>query len=87
MSLILHLAPVFDLPVIEPNFHAPKCGPGSWLDVTAPAGSSLAALSPSERRYVGSQTADGMFRGDGVGGNNFHQAQMRTGKGNDALLS
>lgn len=59
MSLTLHLAPVFDLPIIESTFHAPKWRPDSWLDVAAPTGSSLAALSPSDRRYVGSQTVLG----------------------------
>lgn len=110
MSLIFHLAPVFeryltlervraqatynykargffDLPVIESTFHAPKCRPDSWLYVAAPTGSSLAALSPSDKLYVGSQTADRMFRGDGMGGNNFHHAQMRAGNGNDTLLN
>ena len=28
-----------------------------------------------------------MFRGDGMGGNNFHHAQMRAGNGNDTLLN
>lgn len=110
MSLIFHLAPVFeryltlervhaqatynykargffDLPVIESTFHAPKCRSDSWLYVAAPTGSSLAALSPSDKLYVGSQTADRMFRGDGMGGNNFHHAQMRAGNGNDTLLN
>jgi hypothetical protein len=87
MFLIFHLAPVFDLPVIESTFHAPKCRPDSWLDVAAPARSSLAAPSPSDKLYVGSQTAGRMFRGGGVGGNNFHHVQMRAGKGHDALLN
>jgi len=77
----------FDLPVIESTFHAPKCRPDSWLYVAAPTGSSLAALSPSDKLYVGSQTADRMFQGDGMGGNNFHHAQMRAGNGNDTLLN
>ena len=54
MPLIIHLAPVFDLPVIEATFHGPKCRPDSWLHVAAPTGSSLAALSPSDKRDVGS---------------------------------
>ena len=88
MSLILHLVPVFDLPVIEATLHGPKGRPDSWLDVAAPTGSSLAAPSPSDRRDVGSQTADRMFRGgDGVGGNNFHHVQLRAGKGHDTFLS
>lgn len=87
MPLIFHLAPVFDLPVIESTFQAEKGRPDSWLYVAAPTGSSLAAPSPSDRRDVGSQTADRMFRGDGMGSNNFHQAQMRAGKGNDTFLN
>lgn len=77
----------FDLPVIESTFHAPKCRPDSWLYVAAPSGSSLADLSPSDKLYVGSQTADRMFRGDGMGGKNFHHAQMRAGNGDDTLVN
>lgn len=76
----------FDLPVIESTFHAPKCRPDSWLYVAAPTGIFLADLSSSDKLYVGSQTADRMFRGDGKGGKNFHHAQMRAGNGNDTLV-
>ena len=43
----------------------------------------LEALAQHERLYVGSQTTDRMFRGDGMRGSNFHHAQMRAGNGAD----
>jgi hypothetical protein len=48
-----------------------------------PAGSALASLAEIDRLYVGAQTQDRMFRGDGMGGNNFHHAEMRSGNGTD----
>jgi hypothetical protein len=74
---------MFGLPVIEATLHRPKCTPGSWLYVAAPLGASLESLQAGERLYVGSQTGDRMFRGDGLGGKNFHHAQMRSGNGDD----
>jgi hypothetical protein len=73
----------FDWPVIDVTMHRPKCTPGSWLYVAVPAGADLAALRQDERLYVGSQTGDRMFRGDGMRGRNFHHAQMRVGNGDD----
>ncbi|MGB4061116.1 MAG: hypothetical protein WBK26_12975 [Burkholderiaceae bacterium] len=74
---------LFRLPVFEHVMHKPKCKTDSWLYVAVPADAALSALGPYDRLYVGSQTADRMFRGDGLGGNNFHHAQMRAGNGSD----
>ena len=73
----------FGLPVIEIAMHQPKCTADSWLYVAVPMGASLAKLRAEEKLYVGSQTLDRMFRGDGMGGSNFHHAQMRAGNGDD----
>lgn len=74
---------LFGLPVIEASLHKPKCSPDSWLYVAAPVDASLSSLAQGEKLYVGSQTSDRMFRGDAMGGRNFHHAQMRTGNGED----
>lgn len=74
---------MFDLPVFEITPHKPKCGVGSWLYTAVVGGSMLESLQAGEKLYVGSQTADRMFRGDGLGGTNFHHAQMRSGNGVD----
>jgi hypothetical protein len=73
----------FHWPVIDVTMHKPKCTPGSWLYVAIPTGADLSALKPDEKLYVGSQTGDRMFRGDGMRGRNFHHAQMRAGNGDD----
>lgn len=74
----------FDLPVIEVNQHGPKCKQGeTWLYFVVPANASLTELSPQDRLYVGAQTQDRMFRGDGLDGNNYHHGEMRAGNGND----
>ena len=78
---------LFDLPVIESAFHAQKCRNDSWLYVATPTSSKLSDLAPADHLYVGSQTADRMFRGDGMGGTNFHHAQMRAGNGADTLVA
>ena len=70
-------------PVIEVTMQQPKCTMGSWLYVAIPEGAQLRALAPQERLYIGSQTGDRMFRGDGMAGRNFHHAQMRLGNGDD----
>ncbi|OQK17628.1 hypothetical protein AU255_07120 [Methyloprofundus sedimenti] len=73
----------FDLPVIEVDQHGPKCKRGeSWLYFAVPANAGLTALAPQERLYVGAQTQDRMFRGDGLR-NNYHHAEMRAGNGSD----
>lgn len=73
-----------DLPVIEIDQHAPKCKQGeSWLYFAVPASADLRALRPDERLYVGAQTQDRMFRGDGLNGSNYHHAEMRAGNGTD----
>jgi hypothetical protein len=74
---------MFGLPVIDATLHRPKCTLDSWLYVAVPFGASLESLDPGECLYVGSQTQDRMFRGDGFGGKNFHHAQMRAGNGDD----
>ena len=71
------------LPVIDVTLHKPKCTTDTWLYIAVPAGANVAALGTPEKLYVGSQTSDRMFRGDGLGGRNFHHAQMRTGNGED----
>ncbi|MFC3146447.1 hypothetical protein [Piscinibacterium candidicorallinum] len=75
-------------PVIEHTLHQPKCAPGdSWAYVAIPAGVLLAELSDAEKLYIGAQTQDRMFRGDGLGGRNFHHAEMRRGRDGDNLIS
>ena len=76
------------LPVIEVTQHRPKCKIGeSWLYVAAPATARLGTLGSGEKLYVGAQTQDRMFRGDGMGGSNYHHAEMRAGNGNDNPIS
>lgn len=74
---------MFSLPVFECTMHRPKCAAGSWTYVAVPAGADLAHLAEGQRLYVGTQTVDRMFRGDGMKGSNFHHAQMRAGNGSD----
>ena len=76
------------LPVIEVAQHRPKCKIGeSWLYVAIPADARLGALNSAEKLYVGAQTQDRMFRGDGMRGSNYHHAEMRAGNGNDNPIS
>ena len=63
----------------------PKCKVSSWLYIAVLAGANLPSLTRREKLYVGSQTVDRMFRGDGMGGQNFHHAAMRSGNGEDNL--
>jgi hypothetical protein len=78
----------FNLSVIEHTRHRPKCKTGeSWVYVAVPAMASLANLAPDQNLYIGAQTADRMFRGDNLGGENFHHAEMRRGRGDDNLES
>lgn len=78
----------FDLPVIEVEQHGPKCKQGeSWLYFAVPDGADLRALLAGERLYVGAQTQDRMFRGDGLDGANYHHAEMRAGNGDDTPLA
>ena len=75
---------LFRLPVIKSELHGGKCAIGeSWLYIAVPADSSLQALNANDRLYVGAQTQDRMFRGDGLRGTNFHHADMRSGNGDD----
>jgi len=76
------------LPIIEVEQHGPKCKQGeSWIYFAVPDGADLIALKPSERLYVGAQTQDRMFRGDGLDGANYHHAEMRAGNGDDTPLT
>ncbi len=76
------------LEVIEVDHHAPKCRVGeSWLYFAVGASTDLTAMTSEDRLYVGAQTGDRMFRGDGLKGKNFHHAQMRAGNGKDTLSS
>jgi hypothetical protein len=68
---------MYGLPVFVTTMHRPKCAGGSWTYIAVAHGANPAALIPGERLYVGSQTMDRMFRGDGMRGTNFHHAQMR----------
>ena len=62
-------------PVIEVTRHAQKCRIGeSWMYIAVPSGARLIDLGREEKLYVGAQTTDRMFRGDGLGGDNFHHA-------------
>jgi hypothetical protein len=71
---------VSGFPVIECTRHRPKCKEGdSWLYVATSTGADLRRLQKDEKLYVGSQTQDRMFRGDGLDGANFHHAEMRKG--------
>ncbi|PPE68786.1 hypothetical protein C1702_15005 [Caldimonas thermodepolymerans] len=53
--------------------------------VAVPTDARLDRLAPHERLYIGTQTQDLMFRGDGLAGDNFHHADMRRGRGADNL--
>ena len=78
----------FDLPVFDVTQHAPKCKIGeSWLYIAIPTGASVASLDTKDKLYVGAQTQDRMFRGDGLKGNNYHHAEMRAGNGTDNPVS
>jgi hypothetical protein len=73
-----------DQPVIEVEQHGPKCKQGeSWLYFATPTTASLTSLASHDRLYIGAQTQDRMFRGDGFDGNNYHHAEMRAGNGSD----
>ena len=74
----------FDVPVIEVDQHGPKCKQGeTWLYFAVPSTACLTALAPEDRLYVGAQTQDRMFRGDGLDGKNYHHGEMRAGNGSD----
>ena len=78
----------FDLPVIEVNQHGPKCKLGeSWLYFAIPSNVTPSSLTASDRLYVGAQTQDRMFRGDGLDGQNYHHAEMRAGNGRDTPVA
>jgi hypothetical protein len=78
----------FDRPVIEVDQLGSKCKQGeSWLYFAVPATARLTSLAPHDRLYVGAQTQDRMFRGDGLDGNNYHHAEMRTGNGSDTPVA
>lgn len=76
-----------NLPTIEVDQHGSKCKQGeSWLYFAVPAVASLTSLTPEDRLYIGAQTQDRMFRGDGLDGQNYHHAEMRSGNGQDNLI-
>jgi hypothetical protein len=77
----------FNWPVIDVTMHRPKCTPGSWLYVAVLKDADLSSLRSDEKLYIGSQTGDRMFRGDGMSGRNFHHAQMRAGNGDDTPVN
>lgn len=76
------------LPVIEVERHGPKCRIGeSWIYFAVPDRANPTVLDAEDRLYVGAQTQDRMFRGDNMGGDNFHHAEMRAGKGADTPVA
>lgn len=76
------------MPVIEVSQHGQKCKQGeSWMYIATPLGANINQLAQDERLYVGAQTQDRMFRGDGLDGENYHHAQMRAGNGDDNPIS
>lgn len=78
---------IFNSPVVLHTRHRPKCAIGeSWMYVAISHGAHLECLDPLERLYVGAQTQDRMFRGDGLNGDNFHHAEMRNGNNNYNLI-
>lgn len=62
-------------PVVDLVMHRPKISGGSWLYVATD--SEAGPIRKCNLLYVGSQTVDRMFRGDGMDGRNFHHEQMR----------
>jgi hypothetical protein len=78
----------FNVPVFDVEQHGPKCKQGeSWLYFAVPDNADPSALKGGERLYVGAQTQDRMFRGDGLDGSNYHHADMRAGNGNDTPVA
>ena len=79
---------MYNLPVIDVTIHRPKCKLGEpWMYIAVPPQADFAMLRADQRLYVGAQTQDRMFRGDGLDGNNFHHGEMRAGNGKDNLVS
>lgn len=74
-------------PVVSCYMHMAKCKPSSWLYIAIDANADMNNLNESDMLYIGSQTQDRMFRGDGLKGNNFHHQEMRNGKGGSNLES
>ena len=70
-------------PVVTHKLHKEKCKPGSWLYVALDSKADIKNIKNSDKLYIGSQTQDRMFRGDGLKGTNFHHLEMR--KGNQHL--
>lgn len=78
----------YNLNVVKHELHAPKCAQGdSWLYYAIPAAANPSNLQLSGRLYVGAQTQDRMFRGDGLKGQNYHHAEMRSGRNGDNMVS
>lgn len=55
--------------------HGKKCSGGSWLYIAIDDNADLSTLNNEQKLYVGSQSQDRMFRGDGLKGKNFHHAE------------
>jgi len=72
-------------PVVDYVLHKEKCKLGSWLYIAVDGNSDLNNLDNAQKLYVGSQTQDRMFRGDGLKGKNFHHLEMRKGFGQNNL--
>lgn len=79
---------MFNLPVIKNNRLLYKCKNGeSWMYIAIPSEKTLTTLSDNDYLYVGAQTQDRMFRGDGFKGANFHHKEMRAGNASDSLVN
>ena len=76
---------------VQCEWHRKKISGGSWLYVATDSEAGPARSPACRLLYVGSQTADRMFRGDfpsghPLKGRNFHHAQLRNEGSTDDLL-
>lgn len=75
-------------PVIDHVMHEAKASAGQMIYFAVPGTADLQSLNPEEKLYIGSQgNTDRMFRGDNMGGKNFHHLQMRDGNRKLNLIS
>lgn len=78
----------FAHPVVDHVMHEAKVLAGQMIYFVVPSDADLQSLNPREKLYIGSQgNTDRMFRGDNMGGKNFHHLQMRDGNGKPSLIS
>lgn len=68
-------------PVVENKMFRSKISQSSILYAAIDAEADLENLKPEDLLYIGSQkSSDRMFRGDNLGGKNFHHLSMRKGR-------